>query len=605
MSDRDRETGPPRRLGSERDDGPARLRFDDDYNDARADTSADFATGLVSLGFFTAALRRGRRFWVGLALLGLVLGLGVGWMLKPGYQASTTLLLTVGPEGQPGTVILNDQSVAQSHGVAQLALRELGLPESVDDFVESYTAEVVTDRVLRMTVSGPSSYQAVSRANAIAAAFLDFRADQLQTQQDLQFAAFDQQLAQSQEQVESIEARISQVADEPTSRSQQAELDALQTARDRAQSDLTTLKEQVSAAKATTQATTAAMVGQSKVLDAARPLPAGSHVKAVALYGGPGLIIGLVLGGGIVILRALVSDRVRQRDDVALALGAPVKLSVSARSVRRWRPSRRGLAAAQSRDVQRIVAFLRSVLPTTSRRGALAVVPVDDTKVAALAVVSSAVSWAHEDQRVILADLCGGSPAATLVGAKDPGVHTVSVDGAKITVAIPDSNEMAPVGPFRSSSFQATSTHASQVDATRPSADILLTLVTLDPSAGAEHLATWAGDAVVVVTAGRSSWTKIQAVGEMIRLAGMRLVSAVLVGADKSDESLGVVATTPGSGGHATLATANGNAAERPSDDAPISVSVLGRPTARRRYGVPSPTDETPEGSVGRRDFLI
>ena len=54
--------------------------------------------------------------------------------------------------------------------------------------------------------------------------------------------------------------------------------------------------------------------------------------------------------------------------------------------------------------------------------------------------------------------------------------------------------------------------------------------------------------AVAVVTAGRSSWTKINAVGEMIRLAGTRLVSAVLVGADKTDDSLGVV---PGRAGHA------------------------------------------------------
>jgi hypothetical protein len=32
-------------------------------------------------------------------------------------------------------------------------------------------------------------------------------------------------------------------------------------------------------------------------------------------------------------------------------------------------------------------------------------------------------------------------------------------------------------------------------------------------------------------------------VGEMIRLAGMRLASAVLVGADKTDESLGATHT--------------------------------------------------------------
>jgi hypothetical protein len=80
-----------------------------------------------------------------------------------------------------------------------------------------------------------------------------------------------------------------------------------------------------------------------------------------------------------------------------------------------------------------------------------------------------------------------------------------------------------------------------EVAAACESADLLLTLVTLDPSVGGEHLPTWAADAVVIVTAGRSTWTKINAVGEMVRLSGTRLVSAVLVGADRTDESLGAV----------------------------------------------------------------
>ena len=45
------------------------------------------------------------------------------------------------------------------------------------------------------------------------------------------------------------------------------------------------------------------------------------------------------------------------------------------------------------------------------------------------------------------------------------------------------------------------------------------------------------------MTAGASSGEKIYAVGEMIRLAGTRLDSAILLGVDKSDESMGVVDT--------------------------------------------------------------
>jgi hypothetical protein len=73
------------------------------------------------------------------------------------------------------------------------------------------------------------------------------------------------------------------------------------------------------------------------------------------------------------------------------------------------------------------------------------------------------------------------------------------------------------------------------------SADLLLTLVTLDPALGADYLPTWASDAVVVVTAGRSSAEKVHGVGEMIRLSGIRLDSAILIDADRSDKSLGVI----------------------------------------------------------------
>jgi capsular polysaccharide biosynthesis protein len=564
MNDGDR--GAPPHTGA-RDDGPERLWSDDD---GAVDRPADFTAGLVSLDYIQAALRRGRRFWGGLAVIGSLVGLGLWATLAPGHQASTTLLLTVGPDGQPGTAILNDQTMAQSRGVAGQAVQTLGLRQSVDSFLGTYTATVVTDRILRVTVTAPSSDQAVSRADAVASAFLTFRADQLQTQQNLQFAALDEQLTQSEQRVESLNAQISQVEAQPTSASQQAELGALRTTRDGAQRDLTALKEQVGAAKATAQETTAAMVAQSRVLDAASPLPTPSRLKALILYVGAGLIIGLAIGVGVVIIRALVSDRLRRRDDVAFALGVPVKLSVPSKPASRWRPGRRGLAAAQGQDIQRIVTFLRGVLSRSSRSGALAIVPVDDISVAALSVVSLAVSSAQQDKSVVVADLCSGAPAAKLVGVKDPGVHAVSVDGTHIDVAIPDPNEVAPVGPFGPTSSQAQPTLASQVAAGGASADVLLTLMTLDPSVGSEHLGTWAADAVVVVTAGRSSWTKIHAVGEMVRLAGVHLVSAVLVGADKWDESLGVT-VTPEATRDATIVTANGSAERWPPDGAPSS----------------------------------
>jgi hypothetical protein len=245
------------------------------------------------------------------------------------------------------------------------------------------------------------------------------------------------------------------------------------------------------------------------------------------------------------VIRAIISDRLFRRDDIARALGAPVKLSVGTVRLSRWRPGKQGLAAAQQTNVRRIVTHLDRAMRAHPRRAmSLAVVPVGDPQVAALSLMSLAISCAQQGMRVVAADLASGAPAAGLLGSKQPGVHPVSVRDARLIVAVPDRDDMEPAGPLGQAPAQAQpSPFTEAVTAACASSNVLLTLAPLDPSLGGDHLATWAADAVVFITAGRSSWTKIHAVGEMIRLAGTRLVSAVLVGADKTDESLGVVAT--------------------------------------------------------------
>ena len=492
------------------DDGHERQWLGDDVT-AVEDQPADSAANLVSLGFLTAALGRGKWLWCITAVVGLLVGAGYTLKGPHPYQASTRLLLTVGAEVQPGTAILEDQALAQSHTMAGITLHELGLQESVTSFLGSYTATPLTDRVLQITASAPSSNEAVRRANALATEFLTFRADQLRVEQQLEFNALDKQIS------------------------------ALRAKGNRGNHDLTALEQAAITDKAGARANTATLIGGSYVLDAASPVPPHSVKKRLLEYGGGGFLIGLILGMIITVLRALVSDRLRRRDDVAQALGAPVR-SIPARGLSRWLPGRGGRVPGGYSE--RVVAYLRDVVPTSSRGAvALAVVPVDDPRVAAMSLVSLAVYCAQEGKRVVMADLCGGAPAAVLLGAKGTGVRTVSVHGAHLVTAVPDPSEFAPVGPLRPTSPRAEPAMAGELAAACASADLLLTLITLDPSIGGDHLATWAADAVVVVTAGRSSWTKIHAVGEMIRLAGTRLVSAVLVGADKTDESLGVTRT--------------------------------------------------------------
>src|SRR5262249_7514027 len=131
-----------------------------------------------------------------------------------------------------------------------------------------------------------------------------------------------------------------------------------------------------------------------------------------------------------------------------------------------------------------------------------------------------------------------------LLGTKEPGMLAVTVDGAHLLVSVSDPDDITPSGPLPlRASPQAPTGPARELAAACASADFLFTLVTLDPAVGGDHLATWADDDIVMVTAGQSSATRINAVGEMVRLAGMHLDSAVLVGADRADESLGMVFT--------------------------------------------------------------
>jgi len=517
------------------------------YDDASAGESypADLTPRLGTLPVIRAAVRSHARLWRCFALIGLLVGLGVSVARPVPYQAATTILLTPEPGAQVGEEMPNDVVMLQSRTVAERAMQDLKLGQA-DNLVGKYTVKPLTDRVLVMVVSAPSSGEAIRRANALAAEFLKYRGQQLQAQQQLVFASLGQQISQAQQRVTSISGKIASVSAQPSSAAQQAELNGLEAQRSEAQSALTGLQQSATAYQVTQQQATVSMIDGSKVLDTASPLKHTSTMKHAILYGIVGLVAGLVLGLGLAVVLELGSDRLRRRDDVARALGVPVRLSVASVPARR-RPGLPRRAAARRGDLERIAGYLRDSVPESPRGGAaaLAVVAVDNAPAAAPPLVSLAVSLARQGRRVILADLSGGH-AARLLGAVDPGVRTVTAGGAQLVVAVPGHGEVAPAGPVHRGSAPAEPEPGGEALAAEyAAADYLFTLVTLDPSLGAEHLPTWAADAVVTVTAGQSSWERLHSAGEMVRLAGTRLLSAVLIGADHSDESLGAPPAPP------------------------------------------------------------
>ena len=515
--------------------------FDEFTNEDRS--AADLATGLTSVGFIRAALRRGALLWCITGVVGMLVGFFVLTALPPAHQASASVLLGINNFEQPGDAADDDQAIAESRAVAGDALRALGMRESPAAFAANYTVTILTSRVLVFTVKATSSPAAVRQANALMASFLNFQKQDLVTTFANVSTLLQQQITQAQQHISSLNGQINHLSAQPATPAQAAKLRSLQAESNRAASAFTTLQESIAGNKANDQIYAETLVGGSRALDPAVATQP-SLKRLLVIYVGTGLIAGLALGMFIVIVRALVSDKLRRRDDVARAIGAPVKLSVGQVRLSRRRSGSQGLEAAQSPEVRRIVGHLaKTVPPGRPGTAALAVVPVDDAQVAALSVASLAWGCAKglPDMQIVVADLCPGAPAGHLLGGWEPGVHEVHVDGVRLVVAIPEPDDVAPVGPVgHASGLGPPSAFTKAVTDAYDKADLLLTLASLDPSLGDEQLAGWAPGAVAVVTAGRSSAERIHAVAEMIRLSGTELISAVLVGADRTDQSLGV-----------------------------------------------------------------
>ena len=512
---------------------------DPDFGDLP--TATDPAAGLIDLRFIGSVLRRGRRLWALFAVVGLVVGAGLVVERSHKHSAVTTLLLATATSGQEqASEMATDASIAQSVPVATAVVAQLGLQQTPVSFLGTYAATSTTPGILAITASGPSGSAAVQRAAAIAKQFLIYRANYLQQELQETASSLRQQVSQAQQALDSIDAQLSKSRAEASSPSQQAEVDKLTKEQTQAQDALgaTMTDEQVALTQARTQTTE--MVQSSQVLSPPiASLPTGK--KTLVMYVVGGLIIGLGLGMGIVITAGITSGKLRRRDDIAIAAGAPVKLSVGSLRAQRQLPSLGKQANHPAANMERFVDHLRNAVPENSRsRFGLAVVAVDGTPTVARAVVKLAVAFSQQRRRVVVADLAAGALAARGLGVTGPGINTVSPEGVPVVVVVPESTDVAPVGPLRTPPPGLGQVSERLAD-TCAHADLVLTLVTLDPSFGGEYLGTWATDAVLVVTAGQSSAVRIHAASEMIRLAGIRLGSVVLLDADKADESLGTV----------------------------------------------------------------
>jgi capsular polysaccharide biosynthesis protein len=474
--------------------------------------------GLVSLPFLVAAVRRGWRRVVTVAGVCAFLALSLTQVMGGQPAARVTLLVVSDPTTDPSSAMLTNLSLLNMRAVSQQVITLLHLPLTPEDFQGSVKGGQLSDQLMTATVTAPSDQEAIKRADTLAKVYLDFRAQQLSSSADSTIEA-DQQLVDSLNQkIDDLTKRAD--AASATSGQEQAAMALLN---DRAQ-----LQSKVDATEAEIEATriqNQAIIGASHVVESPS-IVQKSRLKRAALAVVTGLIGGTALGLMWVLLPAVLSTRLRRRDDVARALGLPVRFSAGrVRGRWWWLPGR-----WDRRNAERLAHGLATTLPEEGDTARLTVATIGDVGDGAYVVGALADELARESTRVAVVDLSSSSvldkPSRFRLGRRDPIRNRQLVKVRRHDVRV--------------SELAARSRNVAS-DKDLGKAEVILTLIELDLGSGVDMLGDLADVTVVLVSAGRTTAERLRSSAVLLRQSQIHPAFAMLVGADDSDDSSGLL----------------------------------------------------------------
>jgi capsular polysaccharide biosynthesis protein len=483
---------------------------------------------LVSFRYLAAALRRRKRVWIAVALIGLVFGTAFHVVVPRSYTAYSTLYLAHAPGTDDAVGMGNDLALLNNTAVAHRAIKLLREP-SLDPakFLGKAPGKSISDNVMVVTMHGPSYAEAVRRVNAVTTAYLAFRVLQYNAQDDAIVKGLNKQTATLQSQVNGLTNSINS----PNTGSDQ--LTQLVQQRSQDNTEIANLQQTVQG----DQLATVSIVQATRILTSGTSVY-HSTVKLFVVDSLTGLGVGLVIGAGIVVLSALVSDRVRRREDVATLTGASVEVSAgpirhprsnSDTLGRRRSPQLGELIADPYPELRPVVRYLVSQIGDGSQRGLLTVA-VDDVHLPAVALAATAVKLVAANKKVVLVDLTAEHVFEPLLKQKGKPVQRVELArNAAVTLFVPP-RDLGPEDDRAAWELSAERWQRSHV---------VLALATVDVARGAWHLRNW-DRAILTVTAGRSSPQRISGTAELLRASGVAVVSSILLDADQNDESVGL-----------------------------------------------------------------
>ncbi len=455
------------------------------------------------------------------------------------------MYLAYAPGSDAAVESANDLAMVKTAAVGQAAIKALGEKGlTPTKLLGKAPAAIVSDNILNLTISGSTAQEAVRRVSAVTTAYLAFRAHQYSAQNQSVTNAANAQINKFESEVNQLTAQINSL--DPNT--QGNEVTNLINQRSTVSNQIVNLQQTVQQDNLATLSVT----NGSQVLTSGT---AGhlSKVKVLLIDGLSGLIGGLALGMLYVILAAVLSDRLRRREDIASVLGVPIELSVGRvhrrsifsgkhlpSSLRRlgkvlhlqWLFGQNvaDLAADPSVDVLAVAQHLRDRLELAGPRPTELVIALDDTDGPAAAISTLAADLSRLGKKVVLIDATATRVLAKTYGDEQVNQQRIEIAGSpEVTLITP----ALPGGPDESGRRKPTRAGLAE-------ADTVLVLASVDSATGAWHLATWSNQAALTVSAGGSTAERINAVAELLEAANIAVDSVILLGADANDDSVGI-----------------------------------------------------------------
>ncbi|MGW9031882.1 Wzz/FepE/Etk N-terminal domain-containing protein [Streptomyces sp. NPDC055722] len=373
------------------------------------------AAPLIDLQALVVAVRRRRRLWCSMALLGLFVGAATAVLLPPPPTAVTKVLVAHQQDqpSDPGTLIRTDAALLQTTRIAGKALRALKSSESPEDFMADYQAIGLTNNVLQITATGDSDAEASARAKALADAFVADHVARLKAAANAEAGA----LLDQGNRLRTELAQVNEEIGQGPSANASATLESLYARRAALTSQIADFNQRAEEARIGTPQ----LVAGTQIVDDPTAVR-HSLPKAVATDAVIGLILGLVLGIAVAAIGTVVADRPVLRREIAANLGASViaELRPAPRRSAGQRRRRRTLDARER---------LTKTLARTVRGSAepVSLLELGCARSAALIALDLARALAADEPLVII----DGLPGRQLAGHRQEPGDPVVVSGER------------------------------------------------------------------------------------------------------------------------------------------------------------------------------